>query len=205
MVLALQITAGHVIEEQTGAAVGVQMLEEPLLHDRLVFRQPRQIRIELIFVERAQPEHVAGRMGTRQPHRAEPGPLIDGPGQHLPQGQLAGAIRPQGPDNPQALGHLAQRPDRAKGKALAQVERPLAGLGERLQIFFMFERQFDSIDFLGGAGGEIGDGAVFDLAVVAVGLAQQDTGVGPAADGDFRLIEIHSVHIKPILKPIYKH
>ena len=58
----------------------------------------------------------------------------------------------------------------------------------------MFESQFDGLDFLGGASGEIGDGAVFDLALFAVGLAEQHAGVGLAFDGYFRPVDIHSEH-----------
>ena len=69
----------------------------------------------------------------------------------------------------------------------------LVGL-ERVQVLFVLESQFDGLDFLRGARGEIGDGAVFDFAVLPVGLAQEDTVVGFAVNGDLRAVEIHSEH-----------
>ena len=65
---------------------------------------------------------------------------------------------------------------------------------EGIQILFVFKGQFDGFDFLVGASGEIGDGAVFDLAVLAVRLAEQDPVIGFAIEGGFGAIEIHYEH-----------
>ena len=56
------------------------------------------------------------------------------------------------------------------------------------------EGQGNGIDFLVGAGGKIGDGAMFDFTVLAEGLAEQDPVIGPAADSDVGAVEIHSEH-----------
>jgi len=81
-----------------------------------------------------------------------------------------------------------EHPDRAKAKALAQVQRLWSGGLEAIQILFVFEGQFDGFDFLVGAGGEIGDGAVFDLAVLAIRLAEEDAVIGFAVESGFRAI-----------------
>ena len=59
----------------------------------------------------------------------------------------------------------------------------------------MFEGQFDGLEFLVGTGGEIGNGAVFDFALLAEGLAQEDPAIGVAIDRGLRAVEIHSEHI----------
>ena len=58
----------------------------------------------------------------------------------------------------------------------------------------MFERQFDGLEFLRRTSGEIGDGAVFDLAVLAEGLAQEHPVIGFAVDRGLGAVEIHSEH-----------
>jgi hypothetical protein len=72
---------------------------------------------------------------------------------------------------------------------------------EGSEILFVFEGQFDSFDFLVGAGAEIGNGAVFDLAVLAIRLAEQDAVIGSTVDGGFGAVEIHSEHILWIFIP----
>ena len=42
----------------------------------------------------------------------------------------------------------------------------------------MFEGQFDGQEFLLGTGGEVGDGTVFDFAILAEGLAEEDPAIG---------------------------
>ena len=63
----------------------------------------------------------------------------------------------------------------------------------------MLEGQRDGVDFLIGAGGKIGHGAMFDFAVLAEGLAEQDAVIGLAVDGGFGAVEIHSEHKLKIL------
>ena len=58
----------------------------------------------------------------------------------------------------------------------------------------MFEGQFDSLKFLLGARGEVGDGAVFDFSLQAEGLAQEHPMIGLAVGGGFGAVEIHSEH-----------
>ena len=119
--------------------------------------------------------------------------LIQGASDDLPQGQGALAGGTQGGQETGALGQRVQHPNGAKAKALAQLQWPGRGL-EGVEILFMLEGQGDGVDFLVGAGGKIGDGAMFDFAVLAEGLAEQDPVIGPAVDGDMGSVEIHSEH-----------
>lgn len=59
---------------------------------------------------------------------------------------------------------------------------------------FILESQFDGLEFLLGTGGEVGDGAVFDFAVLAEGPAEENPVIGFAVDGGFGAVEIHSEH-----------
>jgi DNA helicase HerA-like ATPase len=63
----------------------------------------------------------------------------------------------------------------------------------------MLERQFDGLEFHLGTSGEVGDGAVFDFAVLAEGLAEEDAVVGFAVDGGMGAVEIHSEHTISII------
>ena len=127
-------------------------------------------------------------MGASQSDGAQAGALVQGAGDDLPQGQGALAVGTQGGSQARALRQLVEHPDRAKAKALAQVQRLWSGGLEGIQILFVFEGQFDGFDFLVGAGGEIGDGTVFDLAVLAIRLAEEDAVIGFAVESGFRAI-----------------
>jgi hypothetical protein len=60
---------------------------------------------------------------------------------------------------------------------------------------FVLEGESDRFDLLRRAVGEVAQGAVFDLAVLAEGIAQQDPGVGGALGrSDGCNIEIHGEH-----------
>ena len=71
-----------------------------------------------------------------------------------------------------------EHPDSAKAKPLAQVQWSGRGGLEGSEILFVFEGQFNGFDFFVGAGGEIGDGTVFDFSVLSIGLAEQDAAIG---------------------------
>ena len=59
----------------------------------------------------------------------------------------------------------------------------------------MFEGEFDGLEFLLGTVGEVGDGAMFDFAVLAEGLAEEDPVIGLAIELGFGAVEINSEHI----------
>ena len=105
------------------------------------------------------------------------------------------ALIAQGSDDALALGHLVEHPNGAKAKPLAQLEWTGTLRLEYIEVLLMFESQFDGLDFQLRAGGEIGDGAVFDFAAFTEGLAKEDAVIGFAIDGDFRAVQIHSEHI----------
>src|SRR5208282_4951453 len=194
VMVAFQIAAGDIIEEKIRTAVGMKMGKELLFDQDLILGQPSQVGVKLIFVKRFQPQDVTGGMGTSQTDGAEAGALVQGASDDLPQGQGALAVGTQGGDESGALGQLVQHPDGTETKPLAQMQRPGGGGVERVEILFMLEGQRDGVDFLIGAGGKIGDGAVFDFALLPEGLAEQDAVIGLAVDRDFGAVEIHSEH-----------
>ena len=58
----------------------------------------------------------------------------------------------------------------------------------------MLERQSDGLELLLGTGGEVGHGAMFDFALYAEGLAEQDAVISFAVSGGLGPVEIHSEH-----------
>ena len=65
------------------------------------------------------------------------------------------------------------------------------------KIVFVAQRQADGLDFRGGAAAEISDGAMFDLAVLAIRLPQQIAGVGFAALANVGDVDIHGGYESP--------
>jgi len=59
------------------------------------------------------------------------------------------------------------------------------------------QRQPNGLDFRGGAAAEISDGAMFDLAVVAIRFPQQIAGVGFAALAKVGDVDIHGGYKYP--------
>ena len=60
---------------------------------------------------------------------------------------------------------------------------------------FVLQGEFDRRDFLIRTLGEIGNGAVLNLAMLAIGFAQQNTCIDLIARADFTGVEIHRVHL----------
>jgi hypothetical protein len=81
-----QVTAGNVVEKQISFAVGMPATKKAVLDRFLVFLQPVEIGIQVIFVEGIQTQHVAGGMAGGQPYGRQSRTLIDDPRQDLPQG-----------------------------------------------------------------------------------------------------------------------
>ena len=105
------------------------------------------------------------------------------------------AVRAQSRGDTEPFGELVESPNRAKGKALAQVERPRVGGVEGIEVVFVFESELDGLKFGLGASGEVGNGAVKDFALLTEGLTEEDAVIGFAVDRGFGAVEIHSEHI----------
>ena len=105
--------------------------------------------------------------------------LKDG-GKDQPVDQAGHRSTSQGLGQAQLFGHLREQPERTDGQALPGIDSVFecAELG---QASLMFEGQLEGLDLFLGALGEVGNGVVSDLAVDAVGVAQQDASIGPTA------------------------
>jgi len=66
VVRAFQVTAGNVVEKQIGFAIGMTATKEAVLDRLLVFVQPVEIGIQVIFIEGIQAQHVTGGMAGGQ-------------------------------------------------------------------------------------------------------------------------------------------
>lgn len=116
--------------------------KKPLLDFCLIRRQPIEVLVKIVLVERFQIKHVAGGVFRCQPHGRQPRTLADRPRQHLPQRQFALPRFAQRPGNAQLLGELKQNPHRPHRKTLSY-ERPGQTIGHRRQLAAMLQRVLD--------------------------------------------------------------
>jgi hypothetical protein len=92
------------------------------------------------------------------------------------------------------LSDLPEGPHGAAGNPLLNYE-VLVEIAELLEILFVLESELDGLDLFVGTVGQVGDGAVGHLPVLAIRLAEQVTGVLLAVDGVGTGVDEHSVHI----------
>ena len=131
-------------------------------------------------------------MAARQPHRRQARALVEHAGDHLPQRQLALPIRAQHGDDAEFARQLRQQPDRPHRGTLDQFQPAFAdGRHHAGQVRLVPERQPDRLHFLRLAMREVGDRAMFHLARLAIGLAQQVAGVGLAVQPGGRAVYEH--------------
>ena len=81
-----------------------------------------------------------------------------------------------------AFGHLGSGPHRPHRAAFPQFEGGCPRL-ERGQIAFVPEGELDGSDLVRLAMGQVGDRAVLDLSLFAIGFAQEDALIGLAVLG----------------------
>ena len=87
---------------------------------------------------------------------------------------------------------MRQNPDRSDRRPLPQLRPPLdGGRQDARHIALVLERQPDRLDLLRLAVGEIGERPMLDLAVLAIGLAQEMAGVGLAVEAGGRAVDEH--------------
>jgi len=92
MVFALQVAAGHIVEEERRLFVGIGFCKKPGLDAALMVGEPRQVFVKVVFVEGIQPEQITAGVGAGQAHGTQARALIDDAGDDLPQGELALAV-----------------------------------------------------------------------------------------------------------------
>jgi hypothetical protein len=135
-------------------------------------RQPLQVLIERLFITRVSAQHVTGRVGHRQPHGREARAVIEHPGEHVPQRQVACACRAQRLGDPPASGDVVNRPHRPKRRPWRQRDRVLDG-PQVLQLPLGSQGKPDRFDRGLGPMPDSGTCAVEDLAVGALRRAPQ--------------------------------
>src|SRR5260370_40450487 len=109
-------------------------------------------------------------------------------GQNEEQGELAGFLLAEGARDVKIGGHLMERMEEAE-------DRAAGGLGNGGQVEFAAEQTAESGDPGSRPGGEVGDGAVLDFAVLAERFTEEH-GWGRAAIGDLR--HVHNCIISEI-------
>jgi hypothetical protein len=94
----------------------------------------------------------------------------------------------------EAFSHGVQGEHGSYGETLFQDE-VLAQTSQLREIAFVFQRQADGGDFCVRIAGEIGEGAMPNFAVIAVGMAEQVRSIGFAVDRFVDGVDSHRVHI----------
>ena len=160
--------------------------------------KPGEILVKGILIEGVEIEQIAAGVSGRQTHGAETGTLIDHASDDLPESEFSLPVGSEGMDDAEFLSEALEDGDGANAEALApnNIIRDRGGIGsEVFEMVFMFEGETDGGDFLRGALGEVGDGAVLDLALIAEGFTKQDARVDLGADTGFAEIEVHSDYV----------
>lgn len=170
----LHVGRGHVVEHQR--AVLEMLARQALLDGRLPLAEPIERIVKLVLVDgpeiqhRAQArsggldiEHARGRRLRGRRHNA-----VDQHGDHQLAAAIAGATQHAVQSDP------AQRAQHGRYGAVRQA----AAHDDRLSIggdrCAAFQQRAQTFDELGRPIGQIGEGAFFDLAGVAIAFAQQD-------------------------------
>src|SRR5262249_16067901 len=142
-------------------------------------------------------------MRHRETHGREARALVNDPRDHLPQRQFSCTGRAQGLVDPSASGDLVYGPHRTKRHALFQRDRVLDG-PKVLQRLLVPQCKAHGLDLCLGTMTRIRNGAMEDLAVGAIRLAQQMPRIGFATTSDTRGIDIHSGYYNSIFKGLIK-
>ena len=109
-------------------------------------------------------------------------------GQDEEQSELGETVVAERGGQAQGIGDLLE--DKQEGK-----DGSIGGSGGVDVIEFATEQTAQGLDAFGGPGGEVGEGAVFDFAVLTEGLAEEDGGRGGAVGyGGY----IHADSIRPL-------
>ena len=173
----LQVGRGDVVEHQRAflqMAAGEAVLDEGLLR-----AQPVEGSVDLAHRNGAEAqglaEGMAGRGGVEHARGGEFGGGVEQPGDDQCENEIALASRRAAREqvikaDPTRGGQRGE--DMAVRQGAADFEAALAGRDE----FVAAQRGAQRLDFLVRPGGEIGQRAGFDLAVLAVALAEEDGG-----------------------------
>ena len=172
----LHVARRDVVEHQR--AVGEMALGQDGFDGGLAHQQPVERGVEFVVVDVAETERFAeagGRRGGRQrPGGGEFGDGVEDAADQHGEDEVAAAIAVGAEDAVEA--DLARD---AEGRGDVAV-RQLAGDGESVALGgddgAALEHAAQAFDVGGGPVGEVAQGALTDLAVLAIGLAQQDGG-----------------------------
>src|SRR5207342_1581020 len=172
----LHIARRHVVEHQRA---GAQMLASKRLLDRLLaLAQPVEGDIKLVLVDRSQPERLAEAEGggERVEHAGggELGSRRDQPRHNHRDDEVAAAVA--GRPKQTIETDVAQRAEHGRHMPVRQCAAHHDGLLIGRRDLSALEQRAQSFDNLGRPMGQVSDGALPDLAAVAITLPQQDGG-----------------------------
>ncbi len=143
------------------------VLVEGRFDARLAGTEIVQGRIEVVLVETGKPEHFGDGVIACPAHGGESGALMSDAGQDEKEGEFGHLALAQGSGNAEAVGDLFERVEQAEDGTTDRSE------GSQV-IEFAAEQAAQDVNPCGGPGGEVGEGAVLDLAIFAEALAKEN-------------------------------
>ena len=188
----LHIARRHVVEHQHA---GAQMLASERLLDRLLtLAQPVEGNIKLVFVNRSKTKRLAEAEGggERVEHAGggELGSRRDQPRHNHRDDEVAAAVA--GRPEQTIETDVAQRAEHGRHMPVRQRAAHHDGLLIGRRDLSPLEQRAQAFDNVGRPTGQVGDGALLDLAAVPIALPQQDGRRRvPVGDG----FDIHGINV----------
>src|SRR5271170_7146601 len=102
VLLAFQISAGHVVEKHIRRRRRLSLSKQPGLDIRLMLRQPIEIGVEIVFVEADHAERRARRVAARQAHGRQARALVQNARDDLPSASLPCRSEPRAATMPRS-------------------------------------------------------------------------------------------------------
>ena len=164
-------------------AVAIKILaKESFLDLLLADAEIVQSVVKVLLVELAQTEHFSDGVIASPTNSRQARTLMADAGQNQEQGEFAKFGLAEGGGKADVVSHLFECVQETE-------DWPGGGFGQGSGIEFTAEEEAQSLNAQAGPGSEVGNGAVFDLAVFAERLAEED-GRRRGAVGDLRDVHV---------------
>ena len=189
VLLPFQIAARHVVEKQPGRlGATLQVAAIQAGFDLLLpGRQIIQGSIQIVLVKLPQPQHFRHRLILGPAHGGEARALVSDAGQDQEQSEFRQPAVTERGTEAQRLGDLLEHQQEAEAGSQLRGQGELGSLVE-----LAAQQAAEGFDADGGPVGEVGKGAVLNLAVLAKGFPEEEGGRGVAVgDGG----DIHDFYI----------
>ena len=112
----------------------------------LVFVQPIEVGVEVVFIETIQVKQVTNCVRAGQAHGGQARAVFDDAGHDLPECELGLSPCSQGVNDVELLGEAQQNPDGSDAQALLKLHA-FVQAGELREVALVFKAELDGLDF----------------------------------------------------------